>query len=79
MARADLTMPAGQTLLPRSISQTLRNQVHITTSGIFTRPPLKAALATFGLDNIMFSVAYPYAPNQPGHEFLAGLQLPPPT
>lgn len=77
MARADLTMPADQTLLPRSISQTLRDQVHLTTSGIFTRPPLEAALATFGLDNIMFSVDYPYAPNKPGHEFLAGLQLPP--
>jgi len=77
MARADLTMPADQTRLPRSISQTLRDQVYITTSGIFTRPPLEAALATFGLDNILFSVDYPYAPNQPGHEFLAGLQLPP--
>jgi predicted TIM-barrel fold metal-dependent hydrolase len=77
MARADLTMPAAQTRLPRSISQTLRDQVHITTSGIFTRPPLEAALATFGLDNLLFSVDYPYAPNQPGHAFLAGLQLPP--
>jgi predicted TIM-barrel fold metal-dependent hydrolase len=77
MARADLTMPADQTQLPRSISQTLRDQIHITTSGIFTRPPLEAALATFGLDNVLFSVDYPYAPNQPGHEFLAGLQLPP--
>jgi len=77
MARADLTMPAEQTQLSRSISQTLRDQVHITTSGIFTRPPLEAALATFGLNNILFSVDYPYAPNQPGHEFLACLQLPP--
>jgi predicted TIM-barrel fold metal-dependent hydrolase len=77
MARADMTMPADQTQLPRSISQTLRDQVYITTSGIFTRPPLEAALATFGLDNILFSVDYPYAPNKPGHEFLAGLQLPP--
>lgn len=77
MARADMTMPADQTQLPRSISQTLRDQVYITTSGIFTRPPLEAALATFGLDNILFSVDYPFAPNAPGHAFLAGLQLPP--
>jgi predicted TIM-barrel fold metal-dependent hydrolase len=77
MARADMAMPADETQLPRSISQTLRDQVYITTSGIFTRPPLEAALATFGLDNILFSVDYPYALNQPGHEFLAGLQLPP--
>ncbi|TDN39350.1 amidohydrolase [Hymenobacter sp. UV11] len=77
MDRADMTMPAHETHLPRSIAQTLRDQVHITTSGIFTRPPLEAALATFGLDNILFSVDYPYAPNKPGHEFLAGLHLPP--
>jgi predicted TIM-barrel fold metal-dependent hydrolase len=77
MARADMTMPAEQTQLPRSISQTLRDQVCITTSGIFTRPPLEAALATFGLDNILFSVDYPYAPNAPGHEFLAGLEMAP--
>ncbi|WP_151088457.1 amidohydrolase family protein [Hymenobacter baengnokdamensis] len=77
MARADMTMPADQTQLPRSISQTLRDQVYLTTSGIFTRPPLEAALATFGLDNILFSIDYPYAPNQPGHEFLAGLQMAP--
>ncbi len=77
MDRADQTMPTHETQLPRSIAQTLRDQVHITTSGIFTRAPLAAALATFGLDNILFSVDYPYAPNQPGHAFLAGLQLPP--
>jgi predicted TIM-barrel fold metal-dependent hydrolase len=77
MARADQTVPPDQTQLPRTISQTLRDQVYITTSGIFTRPPLEAALATFGLDNILFSIDYPFAPNAPGHEFLAGLQLPP--
>lgn len=76
-ARIDLTVPADQTKLPRSISQTLRDQVYLTTSGIFTRPPLEAALATFGLDNVLFSVDYPYAPNAPGQEFLANLQMAP--
>lgn len=77
MARIDLTVPPAQTKLPRSVSQTLRDQVYITTSGIFTRPPLEAALATFGLDNILFSIDYPFAPNMPGRKFLAGLELPP--
>ena len=77
MARADMTVPTTETKLPRSISQTLRDQVYITTSGIFTRTPFEAALATFGLDRILFSVDYPYAPNAPGKEFLAGLQMPP--
>jgi len=77
MARIDMTVPADQTKLPRSISQTLRGQVYLTTSGIFTRPPLEAALATFGLDNVLFSVDYPYAPNAPGRDFLANLQMAP--
>ena len=77
MARIDNTVPPEATQLPRSVAQTLRDQVYITTSGIFTRPPLLAALATFGLDNILFSVDYPYAPDVAGQKFLAGLDLPP--
>ena len=77
MARCDQTLPQVQTHLTRSISQTLRDQVYLTTSGIFTRPPLEAALATFGLDRILYSVDYPYATNAQGQAFLNGLQLPP--
>ena len=77
MARCDQTMPQQETQLPRTISQTLRDHVYITTSGIFTRPPLEAAMATFGLDRILFSVDYPFAPNAPARAFLDGLQLAP--
>lgn len=77
MARCDQTMPQAETQLPRTISQTLRDQLYITTSGIFTRPPLEAALATFGLDRVLFSVDYPFAPNAPAKAFLDGLQLAP--
>ncbi|MGI4835889.1 MAG: amidohydrolase family protein [Janthinobacterium lividum] len=77
MARIDNTMPQAATKLPRTVAQTLRDQVYITTSGIFTRPPLAAALATFGLANILFSIDYPFAPNVAGQKFLAGLDLPP--
>jgi len=77
MDRCDQTMPQQETQLPRTIAQTLRDQVYITTSGIFTRPPLEAALATFGIDRVLFSVDYPYAPNAPGRAFLDGLQLAP--
>ena len=77
MARIDNTVPQTETKLPRSVSETLRDQVYITTSGIFTRPPLEAALATFGLANTLFSIDYPYAPNAPGQKFLASLEMPP--
>jgi hypothetical protein len=63
--------------LSRSISQTIFDQVWITTSGIFTEPPLLAALLTFGIDRIMFSVDYPYASNAQGRAFLDRISLSP--
>ncbi|HLX91599.1 MAG TPA: amidohydrolase family protein [Puia sp.] len=54
----------------RSVVETLRAQVFITTSGIFTNPPLATAIDTFGIDNMMFSVDYPYASNEQGKAFL---------
>ena len=60
----------------RSIIQTLHEQVHITTSGIFTQPPLTVAIETFGIDNIMFSIDYPYSSNEQGRAFLNSLTLP---
>ncbi len=59
----------------RTVSQTLRDQVHLTTSGIFSLPPLMAALGTFGIDNIMFSVDYPFSPNESGRDLLNSIPL----
>jgi uncharacterized protein len=63
--------------LKRPISRTILDQVWLTTSGIFSEPPFLAALLTFGIDRIMFSVDYPYAPNAKGRAFLDGLSLAP--
>jgi predicted TIM-barrel fold metal-dependent hydrolase len=60
----------------RSLAETFHQQVHITTSGFFTQPPLKIALDTFGIDNIMFSVDYPFSTNEMGIEFLNAIELP---
>ena len=54
---------------------TILDQVWITTSGIFSQPPFIAALQTFGIDRIMFSVDYPFAPNARGREFLDEVAL----
>ncbi|WP_212004489.1 amidohydrolase family protein [Chitinophaga sp. HK235] len=76
MARIDERLSPGNTgQHQRSVSQTLRDQVHITTSGIFTQPPLMAALATFGIDNIMFSVDYPFSTNEAGKKLLENIPL----
>ncbi|WP_259065383.1 amidohydrolase family protein [Mucilaginibacter sp. X4EP1] len=59
----------------RSIIQTLRDQVYITTSGLFTLPPLQVAIDTFGIDNIMFSIDYPFSTNEAGRAYLDSMPL----
>jgi predicted TIM-barrel fold metal-dependent hydrolase len=63
--------------LKRKVSQTILDQVWITTSGIFDQPPFIAALQTFGIDRIMFSIDYPFAPNAAGRKFLNNAALAP--
>jgi hypothetical protein len=77
MARADEVFSLDIEHLARPISRTILDQVWLTTSGIFTEPPFLAALLTFGIDRIMFSVDYPYAPNAKGRAFLDRLTLTP--
>jgi predicted TIM-barrel fold metal-dependent hydrolase len=63
--------------LQRPVSRAILDQVWITTSGVFNEPPLLAALLTFGIDRIMFSVDYPYAPHARGRAFLDRIALSP--
>ena len=48
--------------LKRPISAMLREQVWVTISGMFTMPPLRCAIDTFGPDHVCWSVDYPYLP-----------------
>jgi predicted TIM-barrel fold metal-dependent hydrolase len=77
MARADEVFSLDIKHLQRPISRAILDQVWVTTSGIFTQPPFLAALLTFGIDRLMFSVDYPYAPNAKGRAFLDRLALAP--
>jgi len=61
----------------RSIIQTLHDQVYITTSGLFTTPPLQVAIDTFGIDKILFSIDYPFSTNEAGKTYLDSLKLSP--
>jgi uncharacterized protein len=63
--------------LTRPPSRQIVEQVWITTSGVFTQPPFIAALQTFGVDRIMFSVDYPYSHNIQGRAFLDQCALSP--
>jgi len=63
--------------LQRSVSQTILDQVWITTSGFATLPPFMAALMTFGADRIIFSTDYPFSPIPSQVEFLKSLPVSP--
>lgn len=77
MARIDDVFRYDADHLQRPISRAILDQVWLTTSGIFTEPPFLAALQTFGIDRIMFSVDYPFAPNVKGRAFLDRIALAP--
>jgi predicted TIM-barrel fold metal-dependent hydrolase len=77
LARIDEVSAADAGHLKRKPSATIVEQVWITTSGIFSQPPFVAALQTFGIDRIMFSVDYPFAPDARGRDFLNEVALAP--
>jgi uncharacterized protein len=77
LVRVDETSAADVEHLKRKPSQQILDQVWITTSGIFSQPPFIAALQTFGIDRIMFSVDYPYAQDAMGRKFLNEVALSP--
>ena len=77
MARCDGIFAPEFVGMRRTVQQTLRDQVHVTTSGLFTLPPLMAAIDTFGIDRVMFSIDYPYSSNDKGKKYLDSLPLAP--
>jgi predicted TIM-barrel fold metal-dependent hydrolase len=73
----ETTTAQAKTRLRRSVRQTILDQVWITTSGFFTMVPFMAALMSFGVDRIMFSVDYPFASNARARAFLDTLPVSP--
>jgi predicted TIM-barrel fold metal-dependent hydrolase len=73
----ETTAAQAKATLNRSVRQTIVDQVWITTSGFFTMVPFMAALMSFGIDRIMFSVDYPFASNARARAFLDALPVSP--
>jgi uncharacterized protein len=73
----ETTAAEAKVRLARSVKQTILDQVWITTSGFFTMVPFMAALMTFGVDRILFSVDYPFASNARAAAFLGALPVSP--
>ncbi len=77
LARCEHQFGKDLAFLSRPLSKTITDQVYITSAGFFTNPPFVAALETFGIDRLMYSVDYPYASNADGKAFLENLPLSP--
>ena len=69
----DVRRPA----MRNNVGYYLRENVFITSSGVFDVPVFDCARAMLGLDNLMFSVDYPFQDNFAATEFLERCNLSP--
>ena len=76
LARIDRTLMRATDKLRQNPAAYFQTNIHITTSGIFTLPPLQLALEVLGPDRVLFSIDYPYSGNDVGRAFLDSLTLP---
>lgn len=78
LARIDEMMPPPSvTRLSGLPSEYFLRHVWVTTSGMFSLPPVMCALSVFGTDRVLFSVDYPFGPNAAGRAMLDALPVSP--
>ncbi|NKE56656.1 amidohydrolase [Lentzea sp. PSKA42] len=70
LARIDTVLTPISSKLRQPVADYFRTNIWISTSGYTTFPPLQCALAVLGADRIIFSVDYPYTPNEPARALL---------
>jgi uncharacterized protein len=77
LARVDEMLPPEVTGLPHPPSTYVQRNVWVTTSGMFSLPPVLCSIAVLGVDRVLFSVDYPFASNLAGRGLLNALPLSP--
>jgi predicted TIM-barrel fold metal-dependent hydrolase len=77
LARIDRALTRAASKLRQSPAAYFQSNIHITTSGLFTTPPLELTLQVLGADRVLFSIDYPYSGNEVGRAFLDSLALHP--
>jgi uncharacterized protein len=77
LARSSGVLTPFASSLRKPVADYLHSNVHVTTSGLFTAPPLLLAMQVLGMDRMMFSVDYPYSTNARGRAFLDSLPFSP--
>jgi 2,3-dihydroxybenzoate decarboxylase len=69
--------PRQQQPLKKLPSEYFGTNVAITTSGVFSHQALTDAIQTIGIDNVMFSIDYPYESTEQAAEFMRTAPLAP--
>jgi hypothetical protein len=72
LARSSSVLARAAPHLRQPVSDYFQSNIHITTSGYFTLPPLRCALDVVGIDRVLFSIDYPFSSNPLGRSFLDG-------
>ena len=75
LQRLDDALPVGATRLSRTVSQTYRDQVFVTPSGMLDLPHFKFIHEVLGADRILFAVDYPYLTMAGARAWLEGLPV----
>lgn len=75
LQRMDDTIPQEATGLSRSISQTYKEHVYVTPSGMLNLPHFEFIHKVMGADRIIYAVDYPYLTHTGAREFLQNLPI----
>jgi uncharacterized protein len=76
--RIDQMMPPPSlTGLTAAPSEYFLRHVWVTTSGMFSLPPVLCAIAVLGVDRVLFSVDYPFGTHEAGRAMLDALPVSP--
>jgi predicted TIM-barrel fold metal-dependent hydrolase len=70
LSRLDQSMPQCVTRLERTVTETFRENVYVTPSGIFDYPQLKFCVEVLGADRIIHSVDCPFISNAGAQPFV---------
>ncbi|MGA2716653.1 MAG: amidohydrolase family protein [Bryobacteraceae bacterium] len=73
LARSSGILSNAAPHLRQPVAAYFRSNIHITTSGYFTQPPLRCAIEVVGMDRMLFSIDYPFSPNTRGRAFIDSL------
>ena len=77
LARVDQMLPPAVTGLSEPPSAYCLRHVWVTTSGMFSLPPVLCAISVLGVDRVLFSVDFPFGANADGRAMLDALPVSP--